>query len=1365
MNDYSGIRIQYSLAWLTQYANSIDQNLDGKLSEEEKQQASQLSQGSNNFTLEEIEGFNCIFASPLISNSIDNLTNENFAKIPDGSPEAICPQQIQLNPSTALENRIRLWKNVTGSESSVSKVTLNLPPHDEVYLLFINGDEEDRHIGNLHNMARLFAYLKVQPENMYLATSHPPSIQGIHSAPGTIEGIQNLLAQIAQAPGKQKLLLLYTTGHGSKDGERISLVLENHQTLDTQQFAEQIKQVVSTPEHSIDSIVSISDQCYSGVFPDYLVEKLPEFSIIAVAPNTEKETVICGEWTPFVILAIEQGIDFNGNQKTDLLEAITLSLNQYNQALYKLSQPPVIVSYRQTIPALTQKNLGDLFSPHAGKVILDITAPWCEVCKRMEKEFDNRRTSLPEDLNLYRIHDGSTEAGLALITKLREYDGRSRNGPSILPERIAFPTMIYMEGGKITGVEVGYKSPSDLKQDLAKHLNIQIDEQQEKLRIANFFATISGVPQDVFLDQLDRSSPETIIACYHLTHGDNASQVLKGAHYLTGLPAQKWDIYLNNRELFKQKKYFSSEEEKKIFWKLAGRIGVIPKEELDRRNPPFIDDWHRADYAMVQAWQSESNAVRIAMIEGIALHATGTKITLETLKTLFDATTNEIVKTAIIEGLVENHLQVVESKNIEKEPTPMGYGYNNFVIDQLFAWYESNTLSPKLQIVLLQGLQKIAKESRIFRGVYAHQYAARFLSWQKRIDPQAAKEVWPIFLETAYYFLKGGAKALPTLTQNPDFLAVAQKILASIHDPAQKFDDSAPITSLKFLSVNRGIALNTLQGTFDTLFNKPSLSDEMISLITELLPRVGSHFQESWKQLMATHPSQVDSILKGIARTELGAKKSSSDLLIHSSLTYSDPKYSRMYRTAAVRLLNALPFNEMSESQRKQVMDHAKTLTQDKDYEIRILATYTLFCLSQGRWPNNQNKFLTDQEWVIISGQLFLALQDPSQEVVNIAFTALHNATNGSYFIDNGAYLPYDNPTYTQVHLENVIRNPKVAREGNQDNVKKQLLTMITYAKNPESIAKIMQTINSLYVDATFNSLYGQAFLAEAMNKLLNKAQNSSTHSIRHQTIIWETNLAGEAGFDELTKKMLHDPQLEAEFKMAYVSEIAERKRTQLIPDLLKLLKATQDRDSNLVEHIVVTLHNLIIHEFNQKHPERTTLITQEQDFDIVADVLKNSRRPNTLDTCIWILKEAQNSKYHDLVWSFKESAFPDIRMAVPRYFEAFEMPDPRYVEAVRNKLITQPEHENTASQLIYLMKIGDWDFLAEHLEIFSQLDLENYRLLDDEIPLEIEIATLPDKIMASHLLQAFEGLNIIRHNEAALAAAWQLIGPPYDAK
>jgi len=320
--------------------------------------------------------------------------------------------------------------------------------------VIINGDSgEDRHKKNVEAAINVLQ-MRGFDEIFVAQDAFVKDKASIHQYSGTKSSLDKLFADLKKVLIKDSIVFVYGTGHGQPyEGGAIS--------LDEPIGVEEIMDYMKVIKEGESRIIGVFDSCYSGAFPQAIIEeeKLEGVVLSPGLPNTE---TCCNFFTPYFFEGLEKGADLNKDGGTEINEAFVSAMQVYRHQ----TGSEEYGEYMRSKTELTSENFDDVI--HSQKtVIIDINATWCLPCKIFSVELAKLSGLVGEQVEVFTITDNINPEAKALYKKL-----------AIDPK--AFPTMVIKKPGINNSPEVyvGVKTHHELTELLQNEYDIAINNQQ-----------------------------------------------------------------------------------------------------------------------------------------------------------------------------------------------------------------------------------------------------------------------------------------------------------------------------------------------------------------------------------------------------------------------------------------------------------------------------------------------------------------------------------------------------------------------------------------------------------------------------------------------------------------------------------------------------------------------------------------------------------------------------------------------------------------------------------------------------------------------------------------------------------------------
>ena len=183
------------------------------------------------------------------------------------------------------------------------------------YALVVNGDDEPRH---LQNVELALSVLEGEGYVTFVASPRQPKGAAQLWQEGTLDGLSALVGQLRAELDEQDDLLIYTTGHGDRDGARPTLCLQGRHNCLSDEVAE-LLDIVGVARR-----VVVMDQCYSGDWAPIFLDD-PATAFLSTGNDDEKTS--CGEFAPRYWAPAAQVPDLDGDGRRDWHERYAYAVN------------------------------------------------------------------------------------------------------------------------------------------------------------------------------------------------------------------------------------------------------------------------------------------------------------------------------------------------------------------------------------------------------------------------------------------------------------------------------------------------------------------------------------------------------------------------------------------------------------------------------------------------------------------------------------------------------------------------------------------------------------------------------------------------------------------------------------------------------------------------------------------------------------------------------------------------------------------------------------------------------------------------------------------------------------------------------
>lgn len=249
------------------------------------------------------------------------------------------------------------------------------------YALVINPDTEDRHLGNVENS---LGVLEQQGYETYVVSTEKPQSKHDHYAKSDFTELGAAIDEIRSKIDDDDEVLIYTTGHGSLDGEDPRICLDSrcqpNDAFDLLNFSEAGQRVI------------VMDQCFSGGMTQKF---LAQPKTLFLSPGSQGEMVSCGEFAPFFWSA--QATDANNDGSVSWRERYEYALAQ-GQVLTTPQFMPSIgfddAGKAEFPDTVYQTDKAEDFEAKLASLkpgqyaVVTFSATWCGSCKQYRPIFE-----------------------------------------------------------------------------------------------------------------------------------------------------------------------------------------------------------------------------------------------------------------------------------------------------------------------------------------------------------------------------------------------------------------------------------------------------------------------------------------------------------------------------------------------------------------------------------------------------------------------------------------------------------------------------------------------------------------------------------------------------------------------------------------------------------------------------------------------------------------------------------------------------------------------------------------------------------------------------------------------------------------
>ncbi len=333
-------------------------------------------------------------------------------------------------------------------------------PISKKIAVIINGDSrEKRHKKNVERAINLFQIQEFD-EIFVAQDASVKDGEGIRQYNGTKNGLNKLFEDLKKSLKKDSLVFVYGTGHGQSEENGAIALDEPIGVEEVQSYTKVIKEGGSR-------IVAVFDSCYSGSFPNAIIED-EKLEGVAMSPGVSDTETCCNFFTPYFFENLEKGIDLNNDGKTELNEAFVSAMQTYR---HKTSTEEY-GEYMRSKTELSLENL-DHFMNSEKTLIIDVNATWCGPCKTLSEQLAKLTGFVGEQIEVVTITDDKNPEAKELYERLN------------IQKPEAFPLMLIKKPGADSDLDAfsGAKSYSKLTKLLESQYGVEVDNEQ-------FFSTL-----------------------------------------------------------------------------------------------------------------------------------------------------------------------------------------------------------------------------------------------------------------------------------------------------------------------------------------------------------------------------------------------------------------------------------------------------------------------------------------------------------------------------------------------------------------------------------------------------------------------------------------------------------------------------------------------------------------------------------------------------------------------------------------------------------------------------------------------------------------------------------------------------------
>lgn len=249
------------------------------------------------------------------------------------------------------------------------------------YAIIVNGDKEERH---LQNVERSLAVLENQGFETYVATPSQPNTTFDHYARANMEGLKTLVNGLSARISDQDELVIYTTGHGKKDGEDGNLCLEDGCNY------ESIASLLGDLPYRKRTVVM--DDCLGGNWGKRFLDN-PNTLFISL--GNKNEVVACEEFAPrfwgqkIPDLNNDGHINWQERYANAVANRVLSSVPQFVSSIGYVQEgrPSFSMKVREVHDEIGLKNVLAELQPGQYAAVT-FSATWCGPCKDYKPVFE-----------------------------------------------------------------------------------------------------------------------------------------------------------------------------------------------------------------------------------------------------------------------------------------------------------------------------------------------------------------------------------------------------------------------------------------------------------------------------------------------------------------------------------------------------------------------------------------------------------------------------------------------------------------------------------------------------------------------------------------------------------------------------------------------------------------------------------------------------------------------------------------------------------------------------------------------------------------------------------------------------------------
>lgn len=278
-------------------------------------------------------------------------------------------------------------------------------PVSKKLAFIINGDSaEERHIKNVE---RAIDSLEAKDfKEFYVVADQVINKEGIdlHQFSGSMGGLDQAFAALGQKGVLQKdaLAFFYVTGHGSEDNQGACIALGDG-CYPKSAFVEKIGILKGADARGI----FVMDECsgFSNAIMDSGVQG------IAMSETREGFAAVCDSFARPMFDNLKAGYDSNGDGVAEPIEAYHRAMAEYNSVTGRGD----LGEYRESRSELT---LGNFENHNKKTLVVEVSATWCEVCKKYSQTIDDVNAIVGEQINVINLTTDTNPEAQELLKKI-----------------------------------------------------------------------------------------------------------------------------------------------------------------------------------------------------------------------------------------------------------------------------------------------------------------------------------------------------------------------------------------------------------------------------------------------------------------------------------------------------------------------------------------------------------------------------------------------------------------------------------------------------------------------------------------------------------------------------------------------------------------------------------------------------------------------------------------------------------------------------------------------------------------------------------------------------------------------------------